>query len=80
MFDAYLNKVFVGFRTNGIGSSVVLFFHIESDTDILARFMIKFLVQRVECRLRILDYFLESMKVLHVDLHAGSDRLEKDVF
>ena len=47
MFDANLNKVFIGFRTDGIGSSVVLFFHIESDTDILARFMIKFLVQRV---------------------------------
>ena len=47
MFDAYLNKVFIGFRTDGIGSSVVVFFHIESDTDILARFMIKFLVQRV---------------------------------
>ena len=42
MFDAYLNKVFIRFRTDGIGSSVVVFFHIESDTDILARFMIKF--------------------------------------
>ena len=45
IFDSWKNEVEAILQKGNLGSSVVFFFHSESDTDILARFVIKFLVE-----------------------------------